>query len=93
MHIKLTFDPAKNVRNIEIRGMDFNDAANFDWTTALIAQDMRQDYPERRYQALGYVDEHVCMLVFTFRTDAIHVISFRRANKRERTRYATQTPA
>lgn len=93
MKIKLTFDPAKNARNIDIRSMDFTDAAKFDWSTALIAQDIRQDYSELRYQALGYVDEHVCMLVFTHRGDAIHVISFRRANKRERTRYATQTQA
>jgi uncharacterized DUF497 family protein len=31
------------------------------------------------------------MLVFTPRDGAIHVISLRRANRRERTRYATQT--
>lgn len=91
MKIQLTFDSAKNARNIQMRGMDFNEAANFDWSTALIALDTRQDYSEQRYQALGYVDGDVCMLVFTPRGDAIHVISFRRANKRERIRYATQT--
>jgi hypothetical protein len=46
---------------------------------------------ERRYQALGYIDEHLHMLVFTPRDGAVHVISLRRANQRERTRYAAQT--
>ena len=63
-------------------------AEEFDWSTALIAEDTRQEYAERRYQALGLIGEHLHMLVFTPRNDALHVISLRRANKRERSRYA-----
>ena len=91
MKLRLTFDPAKNTRNIEERGLAFTAATNFDWSSALIAEDLRQDYFEKRYQALGYLDEHLCMLVFTPRGPGIHVISLRRANKRERNLYATQT--
>ena len=89
--MRLTYDPAKSQRNEQERGMPFALAADFDWSTALIVEDLRQDYNERRFQALGFVGEHLCMLVFTPREGAIHVISLRRANQRERNRYATHT--
>ena len=86
--MRFTYDPAKNERNIVARGLAFELAEEFDWSTALIAEDTRQEYAERRYQALGLIGEHLHMLVFTPRNDALHVISLRRANKRERSRYA-----
>ncbi len=89
--MEITFDPAKSRRNEDERGLPFTLAADFDWSQALIAEDTRQTYPEKRYQALGLIDEHLHMLVFTPREGDLHVISLRRANRRERTRYATQT--
>ena len=89
--MRLTYDPAKNLRNIEQRGLPFSLADEFDWSSALIVEDTREDYSERRYQALGFIDSHLYMLVFTPRDSAIHVISLRRANQRERNRYAAQT--
>jgi uncharacterized DUF497 family protein len=91
--MRLSFDPAKSARNAQERGMPFDMVADFDWSTAFIAEDTREDYQERRFQALGFIAQHVCMLVFTPRADAVHVISLRRANQRERKRYATQTQA
>ena len=85
-----TFDPAKSARNVTERGLAFDLAEEFDWSTALIAEDTRMAYPERRYQALGLIEEHLHMLVFTPRDGAVHVISLRRANQRERTRYSTK---
>lgn len=87
----ITYDPAKSQRNEEDRGLPFTAAENFDWSGALVVEDIREDYSERRYQALGYIDERLHMLVFTPRDGAVHVISLRRANQRERTRYAAQT--
>ena len=52
--MRLTYDPAKSWRNEQARGMPFDMAAHFDWSTALIAEDTRHDYAERRYQALGH---------------------------------------
>lgn len=88
--MRFTYDPAKSERNIAERNLAFDLVENFDWSTALIAEDTRQDYLERRYQALGMIDEHLHMLVFTPRDELVHVISLRRANKRERNRYAAQ---
>jgi uncharacterized protein len=89
--MRLTYDPAKSTRNGHERGMLFELAADFDWSAALIVEDLRQDYRERRFQALGFIGEHLCMLVFTPRDGAVHVISLRRANQRERNRYAAHT--
>jgi len=87
----LTYDRVKNERNIAERGLSFDLAAEFDWSSALITEDTRQPYPEHRYQALGWIGEHLHMLVFTPRNEAVHVISLRRANQRERSRHAAQT--
>ena len=88
---RLSYDEAKSQRNEVARGLPFALAEDFDWSDSLIVEDTRNDYNERRYQALGYIDEHLHMLVFTPRAGAVHVISLRRANRRERTRYAAKT--
>jgi uncharacterized DUF497 family protein len=86
-----SFDFIKSERNRLLRGIDFVIVENFEWDSALILQDLRQDYLEDRFQALGFIGEHLHMLVFTPREGLIHVISLRRANQRERKRYAAQT--
>jgi uncharacterized protein len=90
MSFLLTYDAEKSRRNEVTRGMPFHLAEAFDWSTALIVEDARKDYKERRYQALGLMNEQLHMLVFTPRQSAVHVISLRRANQRERARYAAQ---
>jgi uncharacterized DUF497 family protein len=87
----MSYDPAKSSRNEALRGLPFALAKDFDWRNALVVEDSREDYRERRFQALGYIDEHLHMLGFTPRDGAVHVISLRRANRRERTRHAAQT--
>jgi uncharacterized DUF497 family protein len=89
--MRVTYDPAKSLRNDAERGLPFALAEDFDWSDALIVEDTREDYKERRFQALGFIGEHLHMLVFTPRDGAVHVISLRRANQRERNRHATQT--
>jgi uncharacterized DUF497 family protein len=86
-----SYDPAKSERNIALRGLSFELVSEFEWETSLIAEDIRHDYEEKRYQALGFIDLKLHMLVFTLRAELIHVISLRRANQRERKKYVTQT--
>ncbi len=85
--MRLTFDPAKNARNIQERGLPFTMVENFDWQHALIMEDTRQDYGERRFRAFGKIEDRLFAVVFTPRDDALHIISFRKANKREEKRY------
>ena len=87
----MTFDDAKSERNQAQRGLPFNLAGAFDWSCALVLQDTRRDYGEQRFQAIGFIEQHLHVLVFTPRADALHVISLRRANRRERSRYAANT--
>ena len=55
---------------------------------ALVAEDGRAQYGETRLIGVSYIGSDVCVLVFTKRGTRIRVISLRRANARERKRYA-----
>lgn len=91
--MRIHFDPAKNERNVRERGLSFEQAAEFDFATALIAVDDRKQYGEARYVALGQLAGRLHVLCFTEAPDGIRVISFRKANAREVARHAqAQTP-
>jgi uncharacterized DUF497 family protein len=92
--VKISYDPKKNLRNVAGRSLSFKRAADLEWETASIMEDARENYPERRFVATGYLDGRLHVLCFTPAGDGIRVISFRKANKRETKRYeeATQTP-
>lgn len=83
----ITYDPDKNEKNITLRGVSFERVAEFEWSSAFVVEDTRKDYKERRFQALGFIEERLHVLVFTPRAGNIHVISLRKANKREVQRY------
>ena len=53
--MKIEFDPVKNQRNIEERGLSFEQAQFLEWHTALVWQDTRTDYGEVRWNALAYL--------------------------------------
>ena len=67
--------------------MPFDRVADFDWETALYSEDVRHIYPERRFIAIGYLEERLHVLCFTPIKDGVRVISFRKANVREVKRY------
>jgi len=89
---EITFDPAKNDANVLERGLPFSLVKDdFDWDTALIGEDTRSDYGERRYEALGYVGLRLHVVVYAPATNSVRVISFRKANKREVKKYGKAT--
>jgi uncharacterized DUF497 family protein len=47
----------------------------------------KRDYGERRIQVLAFLGPRLHMAVVTFRGDALHVISLRKANLKEVERY------
>jgi uncharacterized DUF497 family protein len=85
--VKISDDPKKNERNIRERGLSFDRADEFDLPSATIQVDDRKDYGETRLRAFGRLDGRMHVLVYTETEEGIHVISFRRANKREVRRY------
>jgi hypothetical protein len=88
--VDISFDSAKSEKNALVRGVPFELAAEFAWDGALIVEDLRKDYGERRFQALGLIGDRLHMMVFTPRANKAHVISLRKANKREVKRYEAQ---
>lgn len=55
--MQITYDPAKDARNVEERGLPFAQVQDFEWSTALIVEDDRFDYGECRYRAMGYIGD------------------------------------
>jgi len=83
----IEWDEPKRLANRKKHGVDFAAAQDFDWETALVAQDKRFDYGEVRFQALGLIGSRLHMLVYTERAAGFRIISLRRANDREVTSY------
>jgi uncharacterized protein len=83
----ISFDSAKNVANIQQRQLAFTLVKELDWMSALIVEDERKDYGERRFQVLGFIADRLHAVVFMPRMDKIHVISLRKANAREVKQY------
>lgn len=81
--MEITCDPIKNEANIRNRGLSFELVKDLDWSSAVIHEDTRKDYGERRYQTFGYIGERLFVVVFTPRAGKVHVISLRKANSRE----------
>ena len=85
--MRITFDPAKNDKNLAERGLSFERVADLDWDTAVAMEDTRKDYGEKRLRILAPLDGRLHVAVITMRGDATHVISFRKANRKEIKRY------
>ena len=81
--MEITFDSAKNERNIRERGLPFERVAKFDFVTATFLLDKRRNYGEVRRIAIGYLDGRLHFLCFVEIPDGLRVISFRKANPRE----------
>lgn len=81
--MRITFDTSKNELNIRERNLSFEFVAEFEFGTAHIQIDSRQEYDEVRYVALGSLHGRLYVLCFTETSDGIRVISFRKVNDRE----------
>lgn len=78
----------KNQSNLEKHGVALADAADFEWETAQIDEDVRFVYAEKRFRATGRLGERLHVLIFCKRGEATRVISLRAANEREAKSYA-----
>jgi uncharacterized DUF497 family protein len=79
--VEITYDPAKNEKNVRERGLSFDRAREFEFTSAQIESEYR--HGEWRRLAKGFLDGRLHMLVYKPEDGGIRVISFRKANKRE----------
>ncbi|TNM65891.1 BrnT family toxin [Aliirhizobium smilacinae] len=88
--VRFVWDEIKRQKNIALHGLDFAvAAAEFDFKEALI----EPGYPGRdgrhRFMAIGPLGDDLTTIVFSrLGNEAISIISFRRASRSERRRYA-----
>jgi uncharacterized DUF497 family protein len=85
-----TWDEAKRLRNIKVRGLDFIGCeAVFD-SPVVTWEDDREAYGEQRINLLGWLNGIVVHMTYTERGDEPHIISLREAEKHEVRRYAKE---
>ena len=84
----ITYDPKKRTRTLEERGLDFADAAEVFAGPTFEMQDTRRDYGEERVLCYGYLRGQLVMIGDTGRGEERRVFSMRRANEREKARFA-----
>ena len=72
------FDENKDASNEAKHGVSFAEVEAFEWGDAVVREDVRRTYSEPRFQALGYLNERLYVMVFCLR----------KANAREVNDYA-----
>ena len=91
------YDKAKSEATFQLRGIDFEVASEIFSNFCLFKEDMRKDYGERRYNAIGYTQGIVLFVTFTWRKqdegDVIRIISARPASRYERQQYEERRQA
>lgn len=78
---------AKSQKNLRERGFDFAFVARLFDQDILEREDARRPYGERRFMALGEIEDEVFVVVYTWRGAVRRIISARRANRKERYAY------
>ena len=85
--MRITFDPAKRIKTLDERGLDFADAALIFAGITVEIEDTRQDYGEKRIICYGLLAGRI-VVGYTQRGADRHVFSMRKANEREKARIA-----
>ena len=83
--MRFTWDEVKRRRNLKDHGLDFVDAKRVFEGLTFTYEDDRFRYDELRFVTLGLFKGLPVSIVHTESEDRIHVISFRKATKRETT--------
>jgi len=87
IHYLFEWDDRKRRSNVEKHGVDFDSVEDFDWLRALVFEDQRKAYGERRFVAFLPMGSRLHVVVYAERGSARRLISVRKANAREVTFY------
>jgi uncharacterized DUF497 family protein len=77
------FNAKKRASNLAKHGVDFAAIEQFQFSSALVRADVREDYGEVRLTALGLVGDRLHLAVFTVERRLVWLISLRKANRKE----------
>lgn len=80
--------PKKLAENVQKHGIWFAEAEAFEWETATNEVDDRRSYGETRFISTGLIGERLYVMIYCLRDVHVRIISLRKANNREKLRYA-----
>lgn len=81
--MRFTWNEAKRKQNLKDHGLDFVDAERVFEGATFTYEDDRFRYEEQRFVTLGLLEGVPVSIVHTENKDRIHIISFRKATRRE----------
>jgi uncharacterized DUF497 family protein len=82
--VRISYDPAKRIRTLRERGLDFEDAVLAFKGVTVEVEDLRKDYGERRIICYGSLEGRLVVIGYTPRGAVRHIFSMRKANDREK---------
>ncbi|MCC6001817.1 MAG: BrnT family toxin [Pararhodobacter sp.] len=88
--MEFEWDDVKRDYTLQDRGLDFRDVVEI-FDNPHVTAPARSDI-EPRFAAIGMHRGHVITVFFTYRGDAIRIISARRARRHERNHYHAHLP-
>jgi hypothetical protein len=89
--MEIEFDPRKSAKNAAERRLPFELAAELEWEKAHAVVDDRRDYGEKRIVALAPMKGRLYVVSYLIRGENRRIISFRKANQREKRSYEQAT--
>jgi hypothetical protein len=84
--VRFEWDERKRRSNLEKHGLDFIDVVEVFEAPYLVVPSTYAG-EEDRYLAIGFLEGRLVTVVYTTRSEAIRIISFRRARREERQKY------
>ena len=86
--MQIEFGPDKREKTLTERGLDFARADEVFAGVSVTTEDARFDYGDTRFITAGVLDSRMVVVVWTPRGEARRIISMRKANEREITKFA-----
>jgi uncharacterized DUF497 family protein len=81
------WDEAKRQANILKHGVDFVDAIEMFGSHFIETEDIRREYGERWYRAVGQLGDQIIQVAYTWRGERRRIISARTAGRNDRRTY------
>ena len=81
--MEIVFDEAKRQKILLTRGLDFLDAGQVFDGPEYTVEDQRHDYPERRFQTMGYLGDRLVKVIWTPTETGKRIITMWKCNDRE----------
>jgi hypothetical protein len=87
IEVKIIWDEPKRQANIATHGLDLADAESFEWETAIVIRGHRSATGKPRFRVDRLRNDLVALVFSLLGTEAVSVISLRRASRAERKLY------